>query len=376
MHILMVSEFFPSLQNQVFSGGVEVRCFYTALYISKNHEVTVLARRKKGELASEVLGKLRIYRFGKEIGQTSATFRSLFSRLAYIILCIYQSLGIKADIIEGSNFVSLIPAFIIGRIKKKPTIAFYPDVLIGKWKQLFGNLLGGIGELVERIIIKLPWDKYIAISNSVKDSLEKYKIESNKIDVIPCGIELPNVTIAEPKQNRLIVISRLVAYKRVDWVIKLLKNIELEFPKLSLLIIGSGPEDEKLKKLANSLKITNKVSFIRDVSKEILYQELNKSLLLVHPSLIEGFGIVLLEANSYGVPFIAANIPTSKELIGKLGGLLFRQDDFSDFVNKTKELISDKSLWQKLSKKGLLGVFDYQWSSIAEKTEKLYLALK
>jgi len=376
MHILMVSEFFPSLQNQVFSGGVEVRCFYTALYISKNHEVTVLARRKKGELASEVLGKLRIYRFGKEIGQTSATFRSLFSRLAYIILCIYQSLGIKADIIEGSNFVSLIPAFIIGRIKKKPTIAFYPDVLIGKWKQLFGNLLGGIGELVERIIIKLPWDKYIAISNSVKDSLEKYKIESNKIDVIPCGIELPNVIIAEPKQNRLIVISRLVAYKRVDWVIKLLKNIELEFPKLSLLIIGSGPEDEKLKKLANSLKITNKVSFIRDVSKEILYQELNKSLLLVHPSLIEGFGIVLLEANSYGVPFIAANIPTSKELIGKLGGLLFRQDDFSDFVNKTKELISDKSLWQKLSKKGLLGVFDYQWSSIAEKTEKLYLALK
>lgn len=372
----MVSEFFPSLQNQVFSGGVEVRCFYTALYISKNHEVTVLARRKKGELAFEVLGKLRIYRFGKEIGQTSATFRSLFSRLAYIILCIYQSLSIKADIIEGSNFVSLIPAFIIGRIKKKPIIAFYPDVLIGKWKQLFGNLLGGIGELVERIIIKLPWDKYIAISNSVKGSLEKYKIESNKIDVIPCGIELPNVAIAEPKQNRLIVISRLVAYKRVDWVIKLLKNIELEFPKLSLLIIGSGPEDEKLKKLAEDLKITNKVSFIRDVSKEKLYQELNKSLLLVHPSLIEGFGIVLVEANSYGVPFIAANIPTAKELIGEMGGLLFRQDNFSDFVNKTKELISNKSLWQKLSKKGLLGVFDYQWVSIAEKTEKLYLALK
>jgi len=371
----MVSEFFPSLQNQVFSGGVEVRCFYTALYVSKNHTITVFARRKKGESAFEEQGKLKIYRFGREVSQTSASFVSIFSRLFYIITCIVKGISLNINLVEGSNFVTLVPVSIIGRIKKIPTIAFYPDVLLGKWKELFGSLLGGIGDLVENSIIKLPWDKYIAISESVKQKLEKYKINSNKIEVIPCGVELPQITIANPKLDRLIVISRLVAYKRVDWAVKLLKAIELEFPKITMLIIGSGPEEAKIKNLTKELELSNKVSFLSHVPKDKLYQELNKSLLLIHPSLIEGFGIVLIEANSYGVPFIAADIPTSKEFINKLGGLLFAQNDFSDLVNKTKELLLDKTTWKSLSKKGSSSVVDYQWLSIAKKTETLYSQL-
>ena len=375
MQILMVTEFYPSFDKPIFSGGVETRCFYVAKYLAKKNKVVVFARKKKNEISYESLGNLQIFRFGKEVIETKASISSIFSRSIFTISCLVKSFSVKVDLVEGSNFVTFIPAFIIGLGKRKPAIAFYPDVLLGQWRDLLGKLLGSIGEIVEKITIKLPWVGYIAISNTVKKRLQAINVNPDKIIVIPCGVDIKKNIKTSSNLGKLIIISRLVKYKRVDWAIRLLKKLELEYPQLTLTIIGDGPERENLESLINNLSLNSKINILSNISGKELNQELSKARLLIHPSLIEGFGIVLVEANASGVPFVAANIPTSQELIDNLGGELFVNNDFEDLAIKVKQLLKDENKWKQLSKKGIKGSKNYEWSLIAKNTENYYQKL-
>jgi len=375
MQILMVTEFFSSLDKSIFSGGVETRCFYVAKYLAQKNKVVVFARKKRNEISFESLGNLQIYRFGKEVIETKASIFSIFSRFTFTISCLVKSFSVKFDIVEGSNFVTYIPAYIIGLIKRKPIVAFYPDVLLGQWRNLFGKMLGLIGEIVEKITIKLPWAGYIAISNTVKNKLQRINIKPNKITVIPCGVDTKTYSQTKSNSDKLIIISRLVKYKRIDWAIRLLKKLELEYPQLTLTIIGDGPEIKNLESLINNLSLNSKINILSNISGKELIQELGKARLLIHPSLIEGFGIVLVEANASGVPFVAANIPTSQELIDNLGGELFVNNDFEDMAIKVKQLLKDETKWKQLSQKGIKGSKNYEWSLIAKNTEDYYQKL-
>lgn len=373
MRILLISEFFPSLENPVILGGVEARCYHISQHISKSHDVVVFARRKKGENKKEKQGKLTVYRFGREITETSASLLSLFSRLSYLLDCIRTSRDIDIDIVEGSNFVTYVPASYIARRKNIPSVAFYADVLLGKWLELFGIVLGVIGEISERISVRLPWHHFITISKSVKNKLIKQHIVKDKITIIPCGTELPKHEITNSQSNNILVISRLVPYKRVAWTIRSFAQIQYDFPDFTLTIIGSGPQEDDLIKLVKELGIHDKVRFLKHISKDTLYAELEQSKLLIHPSLVEGFGIVLAEANAYGVPYVAADIPTAVELTNVLqGGVLFKKDDFDDFVNSIKKLLKNDKLWSDLQDNGVKNVYRYEWKKIAEQTEQLY----
>lgn len=375
MQILMVTEFYPSFDKPIFSGGVETRCFYVAKYLAQKNKVVVFARKKKNEISYETLGDLQIYRFGKEVIETKASISSIFSRSIFTISCLVKSFSVKVDLVEGSNFVTFIPAFIIGLSKRKPIVAFYPDVLLGQWRNLLGKLLGLIGEIVEKITIKLPWAGYIAISNTVKKKLLRINIKPNKITVIPCGVDTKTYSKTKSNSDKLIIISRLVKYKRVDWAIRLLKKLESEYPQLTLTIIGDGPERAKLEVLISNLNLNSKVNILSNISEKELKQELSRARLLIHPSLVEGFGIVLVEANASGVPFVAANIPTSQELIYNLGGELFVNNDFEDMAIKVKQLLNDENKWKQLSEKGIKGSKNYEWSLIAKSTENYYQKL-
>lgn len=373
MRILMLAEFFPSLENPVISGGVEARCFQVAKRLAQKHTITIFARNKQGELALEKQGNLHIYRFGGQIQTTVASFSSLFSRLGYVITCIWKARHLKVDLVEGSNFVTYMPAFIIGRIKKSPVVVFYPDVFINRWRLLFGNILGIIGEITERLFIRFPWTKYIAISKSVAKRLSSCGVNPDKITIISCGIKLTHIAKAKFDHNKLIVISRLLNYKRVDWVIKLLKELESEFPKLKLTVVGTGSEEGKLKALVSNLKLDQKVIFLKNLTENELHQTLSTSKLLIHPSLVEGFGIVLVEANALGVPFVASDIPTSLELVKALeGGALFKQSDFNDMVVTVKELLKNKQKWHEMQASGIENAEKFSWERIVRQTEQLY----
>jgi len=376
MRILLLTEFFPDFDKRAFTGGVEARIFYTALFLSKNHQVFVIARRKKSQEKREIRQNLTIIRVGSETEDSLATFPSVLDRLIFTILAFWQGVKLKIDLVEGSNYVAFIPAFLIGIFKKIPKIAWYPDTLIGKWRKYFG-LVGFFGEIGERVFVKLGWDKIITISPAVKERLVNYGVRQEKIKVVFCGVDRKVFKpLKKYKTKTLCVVSRLLPYKRAEDAIKALACVNKK-TKTAFKIIGSGPGKENLIFLARRLKILKRVKFYESIDQKRLAQILGRSHILVHPSVVEGFGIVILEAAGSGTPFIAASIPTSKMLAEKLrSGLLFKKKNAKELAEKILELFENKKLYEKLRKNGIENAKKFSWEKLGRETEKVFFSEK
>lgn len=126
----------------------------------------------------------------------------------------------------------------------------------------------------------------------------------------------------EPQESeRIIGIGRLVPKKGVDLLLKAFAEIACELPQLNLEWIGDGPQSEKLLKLAESLKLQDRVVFSGALSPEETRRRLCGSALLVLPSVVmpdgdrDGIANVLLEAMAVGVPVVTTDAGSASDLV-------------------------------------------------------------
>ena len=133
----------------------------------------------------------------------------------------------------------------------------------------------------------------------------------------------------------LVGIGRLTKQKNFILMIRFFKEILKEYPQLNLAIIGSGEDEEELKKLCYELKINNNVYFVgfqNNVFKFLLNAEC-----FILTSLWEDPGFVLVEAALSNLPIIASKCPNGPEEIVKNNGYLFKNNDLDDLLVKFKE---------------------------------------
>jgi len=352
--ILLVTEFFPRSKKLKFTGGVEVRTYYLAKALKKNHHLKVISR---------------------STSHVPASLKSIFSRATFSIQAVIQGLKFNPDLVEGSNFVSYLPSFFIAKIKQVPAIAWYPDVFMKTWQQHFGAL-GKIGELVEKLTLLLPWDHFIALSQQTKQKLLDQNIPTNRVTVIYPGIntdEISKIKSPKYKQPTICCISRLVSYKRVADLIQALAICKKTLPDLSLLIIGTGPQEKKLRCLATDLNLNQSIIWKQNLSRQELLKSLKASHLHALPSIVEGFGLVTLEALASSIPYVNANTPINKEIThNSLGGLLFKPKDPRDLSQKIIKLLTNTKLrtTKKTEAKKLLQ--NYSWQKSATQTLNVY----
>ncbi|MCG2692130.1 glycosyltransferase family 4 protein, partial [Microgenomates group bacterium] len=108
MKLLFLTEFFPQDEQKVFTGGVEARTYYLVNQAKKDFSVKVISSTSQ---------------------QVPATPLSVFPRLIYLFVALFKALKSEFDLIEASNVVTYLPAYLAARIKKKPVIIWIPDVL-------------------------------------------------------------------------------------------------------------------------------------------------------------------------------------------------------------------------------------------------------
>lgn len=357
MKILFITEFFPSSKYLKFTGGIEARTYYLVKDLKKRHQVFIISRKAKQS-------------------RIEASFFSVFERIFFIFKVIIKGLNIDFDIVEGSNFTTYLPAFILSRIKNKPAVSWWPDVFKGRWISFFG-ITGLFGEIIERISLKLPWNQVIALSYSTKDKLIKNKIPEDKIEVVYGGIDLKSINSIKQKKNlktkNILCISRLVKYKRIKDLINAFVKLQKQYPSLSLTIVGQGPEEKKLKDLVENLNLLNKINFLKNIPRNKLIRLLKQAYIFCLPSVVEGFGLVTIEAASCQTPYIITDIKVNKEITNNgQGGLFFKKRDKDDLKEKLAVLLKDKNLYKENQKQGLILAKKYQWQKIASQTEKVY----
>lgn len=354
MKLLFLTEFFPRDHKLIFTGGVEARAYYIATRARKDFEIKVISSRSQ---------------------QIPATPFSIFNRIAYLFTSFFKAIRTDFDLIEGSNVVTYLPAFLAGKLKAKPTIAWIPDVL-GKYWFDFGFVVGSFGFFLEKISLALPWTQIIALSQSTKDKLISHGIKSQKIAVARAGIDPQEFKIKTKKkfsQFTIISIARLVKTKRLDDLIKAFAELNSQLPQTRLVIIGQGPEKKNLQNLVNKLKLEGKTQFLANLSRKTLIKTLYQSHLFCLPSIVEGFGIATIEAMTAGLPVVLADIPINQEITQNgQGALFFQPNNSSHLAKKLVRLITHKSLYQQKRLQAQKLAKKYTWERIYQQTKKIY----
>jgi glycosyltransferase involved in cell wall biosynthesis len=136
-------------------------------------------------------------------------------------------------------------------------------------------------------------DLMVAISTSVQKRIKKYYKRESEVIYPPVSLKVPKVSQG-PRGNYYLVVSRLVSYKRVDLAIDVFNKLGL-----SLVVVGTGREEGKLKEMAHS----NSVFESNLTDRELLnYYRGTEAFIMPQE---EDFGLVAVEAQMAGCPVIA-----------------------------------------------------------------------
>jgi len=117
--------------------------------------------------------------------------------------------------------------------------------------------------------------------------------------------------------------------------------------------------------LANSYQ-NDRIEFTGFISDENKYQLLSQAQALIFPSLYEGFGLPILEAQIMGTPIICSNIPVFKE-VANTGALFFNPLSASDLAEKIKKIINNPVLAANLKNEGSKNYPRFNWQKSAKK---------
>lgn len=154
--------------------------------------------------------------------------------------------------------------------------------------------------------------------------------------------------ILPPAQHRILHLSRLIPWKRVDMLIEAVKNLKTDFPDTELLIIGSGPEENNLKEQSKKLGVEESVKFLGGIyDQEVLGKYIMSSNIYV----LAGMGgLSINDAMSFGLPVICSVCDgTEKKLVyNGLNGLYFKEGDVLDLTEKIKTLFKNPDLMKKM----------------------------
>ncbi|ACJ16573.1 glycosyltransferase [Thermococcus onnurineus NA1] len=181
---------------------------------------------------------------------------------------------------------------------------------------------------------------------------------AGKVKVIPNGVK--SLSEKQGQRRYITFIGALRDYKSPETFIELARV----FPDREFLVVGDGPLRWKLE--TEAPENVRFLGYRRDVDRI-----LSESLLLVLPSKREGFGLVILEANSLGVPTVGRRVSAIPELIreGK-NGLTFKS--FEDLVKAVESILEPKANI-KIGKTGRRIASLYSWGAVAREVEKVYL---
>jgi glycosyltransferase involved in cell wall biosynthesis len=210
---------------------------------------------------------------------------------------------------------------------RQPTICLVNHVHTELWQMMFPRPIAAMGQYAESKV--MPWlhrnNLFLTVSNSTADALRDIGVADDRIRQICNGVVQPDPLTPRSPEPLFLALGRLTEYKRIDLLLKLWERVR-HVVGGKLVIAGDGPERSRLEALA-----CPDVIFTGRVSEEEKHRLLCSAWLLVHPALIEGWGIVITEAAIRGTPAIGFDVPGLRDSVinGQTGLLVKTEGQFA-----------------------------------------------
>lgn len=352
----------------------EIKTPIKLLFIARTYPPLVGGMER---FASDFYRYMREVADAKLIANTIGKKRIVFFFFRVLIYLVFHAR--EFDLVHFNDAI-LAPLLVVIRLFSKAKATFTVHGLDIVYKKF------GYQKLVVPFLRQA--DRIFPVSQYTKEQCLRRGIPEHKLRVIPNGLDFSRLLPCPEKisrslrakvgadiEDKLILLSlgRLIPRKGHAWFIE---EVFLQLPhNYCYIIAGDGPEIERIKNLIKSLNLENRIAllgYVSDEEKACLYQLAD---LFIMPNIPdendqEGFGIVLLEAGSYGLPSIASDLEGINDaVIDGISGSLVPARDANRFTAAIENPIENhKSIPEKLKEK-------FDWKIIRQQYVSAFMNL-
>jgi glycosyltransferase involved in cell wall biosynthesis len=304
--------------------------------------------------------------------------------------------AIKADVYEahtvsGYGFLRALKK----RNLKKPFVQTIHGVLADEYVQ---SLQGGSPTFRAKLANRIMWrlsrlegesaknaTLIVTVSKYSRDKIiQFYDADKAKIKIVPNGVDLQRFKPVQGLESIkrqigidsklcVLFVGRLIPRKGLSFLIEAAKYIVKEFKETIFVIVGDGPLKNHLRAYLEEINLSGNFVFIGDVNENVLPALYNCADVFALPSIQEGQGIALLEAQATAKPVVAFNVGGVHEtMVDKETGLLVKPDS-RDLADAILKLLSSWSLREQMGIKGREFVSNnFSWDICAQRMLQVY----
>jgi len=382
-----ITTFFPLI------GGAETQTHAQCkLLCEKGYDATILTFRHKKDWAHyEVIGGVPVMRISGFLLSHRNVLPRIIQRLLYLLAMLQMSLTIwhyrnRFDVLQVCQFNFLVlPLAIVCRIAHKPMTIIVISAGAGKqtkshnkasliagpidptasWLQVDGQTwidgdlygLERAGKPVLRrmkSLLKSIQVAVVVLSSRMSMYLASHDLYLPDTQIIPNGVDImrfcpsydKNAAMEDCREQTVICVSKLRFEKGIDVLLQSWRLVHEQIPNARLIIVGSGPIQAQLERLASALCISDSIEFAGlqiDVPSQ-----LHKGRIGVLPSRWEGMPNALLEAMACGLACVATAVSGSEDIIQQgSNGLLVEPEDYESMAQALLTLLRDPELIER-----------------------------
>jgi glycosyltransferase involved in cell wall biosynthesis len=204
-----------------------------------------------------------------------------------------------------------VPWFSPAWARRRPHVVWLHHVHGPMWDQVFPRPIAAAGRFLELRLAPPVYrrSEVITLAEASRDELVHLGFRPERVHVVPPGVDPAFTTGGSPSPAPLVVaVGRLAPVKRFDELIPAVATVRASVPGVSLVIVGEGPERERLEGLVRDLDAGDWVSLPGRLALPDLIALYQRAWVATSASLAEGWGMVLTEAAACGVPAVATDL--------------------------------------------------------------------
>ena len=378
MNILLCNFEYPPLGG----GGGVISCLL-AQELAKRHDVTVLTSQgfdmpqRRIEAGVDIV-RVPVY-FREQ--ESVANVRSMS---AFVLSGLYYGRKLLAekrfDVINTHFVVPTGPVGqLLARSGKIPNVlSLHGGDLYDPSKRLSPHRYPPLRWLICKLLHRAD----VVVGQSKNTIANMHSMYAPNVDAvrIPLAIERPKPEVASRarygftgRDVLLATVGRLVRRKGIGQLIEMVQRLRAQQKPIHLLVIGSGPEEEELRRQAEQHRVADAIHFLGFVDEDEKMGLLHMSDLYVSTSQHEGFGLVFLEAMACGLPVVCYDHGGQTDfLVDGVTGSVVPLNELELFMQRCLRLIDQPEKRDEISHENRLRVEEFYIGHCAKLHEELF----
>ena len=288
-------------------GGAERRVHELANRLADRHDVHLVSWQFWDGESDQTDGSVHRHGVGRAPnlygGDGKRTVREAASFALRLMPAIARG-GYDVIDCSATPYVPLYGCWAAARMTGVPVVATWHEFWGEHWDEYLAHrpLLARAARAAEASALRLG-DRHVAVSAFTAQRLADAGLEPERIRVVENGVALDAYRSVQrsPIRSDLVFVGRLIEDKRVDLLIHAVASLREALPDLRCLVIGDGPERPRLEAEAAALGVSDQVRFLGQLAEDDKIALLKASRVFVMPSVREGFGIAVVEAQAAGL---------------------------------------------------------------------------